>query len=268
MNFFKKNYLLSVFFALVAFVFLIFFYKLFFAKPTYLFAKVKISQGLWWAATRKPPFYFVKSLKKGMEEKDLTGKPIAKILSIRYYPSSFGNSEYNIYLLMRLKVTKVSEDKYNFKRSHIAIGSPVDFEFPAVQFSATVIDLSDKPIEDHLVEKTVYLQKSFAYPFEYELIGVNDSYFDGQDKVLQVVDKKIINDTWALEEVNFLNEKTQIDPFLVDKRVNLLIKIKVKGYYLNDQFIFGEEEVFSPGKNINLKTNNFYFQDYLISKIE
>jgi len=269
-RFLIDNYFLSIFFACIAFVALISIYRLFFVKPIYVYAKVKVGQGLWWASTQKPSIWFVKNFKKGDQELDLTGRPIAQILSVRYYPvsvlSQYVYNQYDIYLLMKLKVSKMGSGKYNFKRSAIGVGAPVDFEFPKVQFSGTIIELSEKPIEEKYQEKTIYLLKPFAYPWEYEAIKIGDKYFDGQENVVEILDKQIDESNYVSpifkSQNNYLNLESG------QKIFNLQVKLKIKGQIKDNQFVFGEEQIITSGKTIYLTTQNFQFQDFLIINLE
>ncbi|GIW63855.1 MAG: hypothetical protein KatS3mg091_657 [Patescibacteria group bacterium] len=164
MSFLKKiwkflvdNYFISIFIACIGFVAVVSVYKLFFVKPTYVYAKVKVGQGLWWASTQKPSSWYLEAfqnvIKTKESENDLSGNPQSQILSMRYYPTYIQN-QYDVYLIMKLKVSKLGKTgKYNFKRSSIGVSSPVDFEFPSVQFSGTIIDISEKPIKDKLSRK-------------------------------------------------------------------------------------------------------------------
>jgi len=261
-HFLINNYFLSIFFACIAFVGLVSIYRLFLKKPTYVYVKVKVGQGLWWASTQKPSIWFVKNFQKGDQELDLTGKPVAEILSVKYYPTYISN-QYDIYLLIRLKVSKMGSGKYNFKRSAIGVGSPVDFELPKVQFSGTIIELSEKPIKEIYQEKIIYITKPFAYPWEHESINIGDKYFDGQENVVEVLDKQ------TSDEVNvFVPYKSVISQNLSQTRQQIIIKLKIKGQKKDNQFVFGEEQIIAPGKTINLATDNFQFQDYIVTKVD
>lgn len=262
-RFLINNYFLTIFFASIAFVGFVSVYKLFFVKPTYVYAKVKMGQGLWWASTQKPSIWFIKSLKKQIEEKDLTGKPIAKILSFRYYRWYPTTSQYDVYLTMRLKVSKMGSGKYNFKRSAIGVGAPVDFEFPQAQFSGTIIELSEKPIKDQLIEKVIYLQKSYAYPWEFENIKIGDSYFDGEEKVFEILNKN------SGQNINIFElEKSLINPTTPTTRIDIIIKAKIKVKSFDGKLFYGEEQLIAPGKIIDIATDNFQFQNYLVAKVE
>lgn len=263
----EKNYLLLTIFLTIFFVGFFSFFKTFFVKPTYIYAKVQIGQGLWWAATSKPPIFFVKNLKKGFKEKNFAGQTIAEILSVRYYPSTTP-SQYNIYLLLKLKANKTSLNQYNFKRSNIGIGSPVDFEFPQIQFSGTIIDLSETPFKDNFVEKTIYLEKPYGYLWEADQIKINDYYFDGQEKVFQIIDKNVINNTNSFNIERFSKDNFFINPENIDNYKLIKIKAKIKLKKEKNYFIFGEEQIIKSGEILNIETNNFYFQDYLITNLE
>ena len=261
-RFLIDNYFLSIFFACIAFVALVSIYKIFFVKPTYVYVKVRVGQGLWWASTQKPSIWFVKNFKKGDQELDLTGKPIAEILSVRYYPW-WGSNQYDVYLIMKLKVKKMGSGKYNFKRSAIGVGAPVDFEFPKVQFSGTIIELSKKPIKENYEEKTIIITKRNANPWEDDSIKIGDFYFDGQEKVAEVLEKNASNTQTLVSDT--LGNYPDINP---EQRKYIFVKLKLKGKIKDNQFVFGEEQIIAPGKTINLATQNFQFQDYLVAKVD
>jgi len=261
-RFLIDNYFLSIFFACVAFVALVSIYKLFFVKPTYVYVKVKVGQGLWWASTQKPSIWFVKNFKKGDQELNLNGRPIAEILSVRYYPW-WGSNQYDVYLIMKLKVKKMSSGKYNFKRSTIGVGAPVDFEFPKVQFSGTITELSEKSIKESYREKIIIITKRNANPWEYDSIKIGDFYFDGQEKVAEVLEKNASNTQTLVSDT--LGNYPDITP---EQRKYIFVKLKLKGKIKDNQFVFGEEQIIAPGKTINLATQNFQFQDYLVAKVD
>ncbi len=261
----SNNYFIAIFFAAIAFVALISFYRIFFVKPTYIYVKVKIGQGLWWAATQKPSLWFIENIKKAKneEEKDFSGKTQAKILSIRYYPTYLQN-QYDVYLTMKIKVSKLGKTgKYNFKRSSIGVSSPIDFEFPSVQFSGTVIELSEQPIKENRQEKIVYLSKPYAFSWEYETIRVGDEYFDGEETVVQILEKSIG------EKYNIIPPyQSVIDPTMSQTRSNIFVKVKIKGKKRGNNFIFGEEQAVAPGKFLYISTANFFFDEYIVADIK
>lgn len=266
------NYFISIFFASIAFVGVVSIYKLFFVKPTYVYAKVKVGQGLWWASTQKPSMWFIEGLKRAKEEYDLLGQPQAQILSIRYYPwwgstyiqNQYIQNQYDVYLIMKLKVSKLGKtNKYNFKRSSIGVASPVDFEFPQAQFSGTIIELSEKPIKDELIEKKIVLTKKNDNSWEYESIKIGDFYFDGKEKVFEVL-QKTARDTQTLTADTFGNypvEQPELKKYIFVK-AKILVKEK------DNKLIFGEEQIILSGKTINIATDNFQFQDYLIAEVK
>ncbi len=257
------NYFISIFVACILFVGFVSIYKLFFAKSTYVYAKVKMGQGLWWASTAKPPIWFVESLKKGDVQTNLTGTPIAEILTIRYYPW-YSSGQYDLYLTVKLKVNgNPKTGKFNFNRSTIGVGSPIDLEFPSVQISGTVIQLDTKPIEEKLVTKIITLTKKNAYPWEYDAIQVGDKYFDGEQSVFEILDKKSTDIAVQAPDVYGNNTGSTLD---LKKYIAVRAKIKVQKK--NNQLIFGEEQIINPGKTINISTSNFTFNEYVVGGVE
>lgn len=257
------NYFIIIFLACIGFVGLVSFYKLFISKPTFVYVRVKMGQGLWWASTQKPSLWFIKNIKKGDVQTGLTGKPIVKILSVRYYPT-YNSNQYDVYLTMKLQVSgNKKTGKYNFNRSSIGVGAPVDFEFPASQFSGTIVDMTSLPIKDKYIEKTVYLTKPYAYTWEYDGIKIGDKFFDGEENVIEILDK-------SAEEtsVSFLPNRSIISSSLTQIRNNILIKIKIKGKIADDKFVFGNDQVVALGKYIYLSTDNFNFTDYIVAGMD
>ncbi|GAB4219538.1 MAG: hypothetical protein Fur009_6190 [Candidatus Microgenomates bacterium] len=266
-KFFKKNLFFLLFFSSIIFVGLVLTYKIFFTKPTYIFVKAKVSQGLWWVETARPSFWYIKSFEKVLKNKekelDLSGKPQSEIIDFKVYPSRVSN-QYDVYLTMKLKVEKINrQNKYLFKRSTLGIGSAVDFEFPSLQFSVTVTDISEKPFKENYQEKIIYLNKPFSFDFEYDSIKVGDKYFNGKEAIIEILDKQILNDEKYIISYQNLNNLNSVN---FGKNIMIIAKIKVKK---NDQnYIFAEEQVVKPGAYLFFETENFRFDNYLISKIE
>jgi len=244
-----KNYLLVIFFGIVSFVFLISVYRLFYSKPTYIYVKVKIGQGYWWASTNNPSTWLIDSIKKGNKQYDTIGKKVAEILSSQYYPIfSVGVNtqfydQYRTYLTLKLKVSGNNKFGYSFQRSAIAVGSPIDFDFPSAQFSGTVIQLSNKPIVEKLVKKTVYLTKKSNDPDEFNSIKIGQNYFDGENEVIKIMDKYF--------------DGTNIT-------IKALFKLKEK----NNQFILGEEEVIAKNKVLGFMVSDLLLYNFTVEKIE
>ena len=262
-TFIKKNYFLIIFAGCIGFVGVVAFYKLFISKPTYVYAKVKVGQGLWWATTQRPSLWCVRAIEQANEQKELTGKTLAKILNVTYYPY-YGSGQYETYITAQLKVSKVGgTGTYNFNRETIGVSSSIDLEFSNVQFSGTIIDLSETPIKDSYVEKTIYLTKKYSYPWEYDQIQLGDSLSNGKKKIFEVVDK-------AKGDTNemFFNDLGKLVSTESETYRYIIIKAKVQVKNIDGQYIFGEEYVLSSGRSIPVVTNNLTLNDYTISKIE
>ncbi|MFA5136796.1 MAG: hypothetical protein WC489_05375 [Patescibacteria group bacterium] len=258
-----NNYFILIFILAIGFVGIVSVYKLFFTKPTYIYAKIKVGQGLWWANTQKPSMWFIEAIKKANDEKDLAGKPIAKIMKVTYYPW-WGSGQYDVYVEVKLKVSKVGKaGKYNFKRTTIGVGAPIDFEFDTVQFSGTVINLYEKEQKEIYTEKLVTITKKNAYPWEYDAIMAGDKFFNGETETLQVVNKQAI-DTLSLSDDLYGN----LPAISNDNRKYISVQLRLKGKAADNQFVYAEEQPIVPGKGINIGTSNFIFTDFVVAKIE
>lgn len=261
-KFILDNYFISIFFACISFVVFVSAYKLFLTKPTYVYVKVKMGQGLWWASTQKPSLWFIKNIKKGDVQTDLIGKPLAEILSLQYYPT-YNLNQYDVYLILKLKVTgNRKTGKYNFNRSTIGVGAPIDFEFPSSQFSGTITELSNNPIKDKYVEKIVYILKTLALAWEYDGIKIGDKFFDGTENIVEILDKSTTEYPSTITP-----DKYFFDTFS-QNRSDIVVKLKLKGKIIDDRFIFGEDQIVNLGQPLIVSTNNFFFSYFNVLKIE
>lgn len=256
------NYFISIFLACIAFVVLVSGYKLFLTKPAYVYVRVKMGQGLWWASTAKAPIWFVESIKKNQKQNDLLGKPLVKIINMRYYPW-YTSSQYDVYLTLQLRVSgNKKTGRYSFNRSAIGVGSPIDLEFPSTQFSGTIIQLQTTPFQDFYIEKVITLEKKWAYSWEADAIAIGDKYFDGEKIVFEIIDKQIEDS----QEVYSISGTYY--PVETERKKNIIIKARIKVKQTDSQLIFAEEQTISLGKTLNISTSKFTFTDYIISKME
>ncbi|MBU1066224.1 hypothetical protein KKE60_00275, partial [Patescibacteria group bacterium] len=125
----KKNLKKNKYFSIITLLFITVavlvtstaFIKTAISESDYIYVKVKISQGYWWASTQSPNVWFINSLKVGDAEYGLLGKPIAEVLEIRHYPTiSYPKyqAQYDIFLVLKLAVSvNTKTQKYMFKRS-------------------------------------------------------------------------------------------------------------------------------------------------------
>lgn len=264
LEFTRRNYFISLFLIIILFVGAVSVYKLFLnPSQTYVYAKMKLGQGLWWASGAKPSIWLAKGIVKGDTEKDLLGKNIVEVLGVRYYPY-YTSDQYDVYLTLKLKVGGNTKRKtYSFKRSNIGVGSPIELELPAYQVSGTITEISDQPIEDTYVEKIVNLVKQNAYPWEYDGIKIGDIYFDGENNVFEVLDKT------ASDITGIFSQKTYTAaPITSESRKYITVKAKIITKVKDKQLIFGEDQVIRIGKIMNISTPNFTFDTYVIGKIE
>lgn len=261
--FLKRNYFLLIFVGCIGFVGVVVVYKTFIVKPTYIYAKVKVGQGLWWASTQRPSLWFVRAIQKAQEQKDLKGIPLVKMIDVAYYPY-YGGGQYDIYVTVRLKVSKVgSKGTYNFNRETIGVSAPIDLEFPNIQFSGTIIALSEGPMREVYEKKTVYLFKKNVNPWEFDQLRIGDFLSIGKEKIFEVLDKTRgeTNDL-LLSEIG-RQMSGDIEPY---RYVSVKASIRVKK--IEGQYLFGEEYIVSPGRGIPIVLGNLTLNDYTITKVE
>lgn len=169
-----------------------------------------------------------------------------------------------LHRLWKVKVTKIgSTGKYNFKRSTIGVGSPIDLEFSTVQFSGTIIQLSTKPIQDHYVKRTVILEKKNAFPWEYDAIQIGDRYFNGKTNTLEIVSKQA-TDTYTITSDAYGNCLVGNN----ELRRYIRVKVTLQGQMVNNQFVYAEDQVVIPGRDMTFGASNFVLNNYTIVVVE
>jgi hypothetical protein len=265
LKFIKKQLLVSVFIGLILFVGLIALIKLPFRKTAIVYTTVKLNQGVWWSNTQKPGIWFLEALKKGDKEYNLLGQPLAEIVGVRYYQQmNLDLNQFDIYLTVKLNAEKNGNQEYVFKRTAIAVGSPLDLNFKNSQVVGTVIRLQEKKEDEHYIEKTITLTKKFAFPWESEGIKVGDIYFDGEKNILEITSKQIVNTTIIAADIygNFLPENLEAREY-----ITLKARIKLKKNSFN-QLVYGEEQVIKIGSYANLVTNNTMLTDYIVAGLD
>jgi hypothetical protein len=255
------NYLLSLFIIIICVVGFVAVLKLSKSENKFIYAEVKISQGLWWVNVAKPAIWMIESIHPGDREVDGRGNFISQIDEIRYYPATNDNL-YDVYLLLKIKANfDETTSKYTFKRAVIGTGSPIELELPNLQVSGNVMRLSKKPIRNKLLDKEITISKKFTYPYEYNVIEVGDSYFDGKEKVFEVVDK-LITDTYLVYSGDGNNY-----PIEAETIKDITLKVKVKLEVKNGIYIYGKDQIVRSGKSLDISTPNFKYEDYKIVSI-
>lgn len=258
----RKNYFITFFFAIILFVGFFAFYKIVFSKPTYVYAKVKIGQGLWWANTGKPSIWYLEAIKEGDLAKDILGSTQAKILEKRYY-RWFGSDSFDIYLKIVLKTNyNKRTGEYTFNRSTISVGSPIYIQFPRINLTGMITDLSPKPFRDEYVDRIVYITKRYAFPWEFEAIKIGDSVSDGKNKIFEVLDKSMIETSNLASDV-YGNSSSATS----EAKGYITVKVKFKLRNINNQWILGEDQIITPGHVLNISTPSFVFDNYSVSQI-
>lgn len=265
-----RSYLLVLLVAIPVLTVLIAFLKLTFSETNYIYAKIKVSQGLWWSSTKRPDYWFVENLNEGIQEKGIAGKISTELLGFTYYPfiteNNLATSEttYNIYLDVSLDVKKTRSGELIFKRNKIAVGSPIELSFPNLHITGAVIQLSEKPLVNEYITKTIQLTGRNIFPWEYDAIKIGDTYFDGKQEVFKVLDKKSIGTTVIAPDLygNFPSSGLERRRYVT---VTAQVKLKkAKG----EKLFFGEEQEITIGTPFSLVTPNSNYSFLTISKLE
>lgn len=228
-----------------------------------LYVTVKLNQGVWWSISLRPGIWFLNGLKKGDYESDLFNQKSAEIVSVRYYQQQdFENiNKFDMFIVLKLKAT-ITNNQYFYKRTNLLIGAPINFYFKKTYLTGTIINISEN-LDNRYIEKIVKITKKQASPWEFDIINIGDKFFDGEDNVVEVIDKKtypvslITTDFYGANSFNYMESRQFIE-------VTLKVKFKIND---KNQYIFGEEQVIKKGDVANFATNNMIFVGYSIADI-
>jgi hypothetical protein len=264
LKFAYKNYFLTVF-VLIVIVFGLIFALKFFSKPTYAYVRIQIN----WPASyySKPYLWLVDSIKKDVVQENIFGQSSIKVLGIKYYPQNDGSE--SIYVDMKLLV---GYDKktgvYTYQRLPMGVGSPIDISLPVSQFSGTVININNQPLQNNYIQKNVLLVYKQGYnkdsPYLYNNIQVGDKYFDGQRNVFEILDKNIDKNIINV----FNNFDNQVYTKEIDSTQNIVIKAKISVVKKDNQYIYGENQIVKMGDSLQISTDNLDLGNFIIAGIE
>lgn len=264
----RQNYFIIVVLLTISLVGIISIYKILKPETITIYAKVKLGQGMWWAGGNRPMIWLTNAIRKGDYEKDFLGKKIIEIEDIKYYPY-YSTDQYDTFLMLKLLVGKNKKtDNYTFKRSTLGIGSPIELELNSVQVNGSVIDLSTKPFEDILIQKTINLYKRNAYLWEYDSITIGDKYNDGKYDIFEIIDKSATNEPYTgIDNINNTGTGSR-NEISSQTRKNIMVQANIKVTEKNGQYILGEEQIIRIGKPFNFSTPQYTFFDYIIGGIK
>ena len=237
------------------------------SKTNWVWAKVKVSQGLWWASTQKPPLWLPQAIGKGDGEYNLFGSPIVEVEEVRSYPAGDNEKEdrFNIYLTVKVAADySSSQKKFTFKNSALAVGAPIELELGNSLVSGTVIGVSSAPFEQKYVERKVTLRKIPAFSWEYSAIKIGDEFSDGVDIVFKVLSKNILG--WANVSKSLGENRFQTLPGGSTFEIAVTAKMKLRD--VGGALIFGEEKLFRPGAVFSVATLNFDYRDFEVVSVE
>ena len=244
--------------------------KPFSSKEDTIFIKIKLSQGLWWNNSLKPPLWYAQAVKVGDYESDLLGNKTAEVINRRYYPADvkLSANQYETYLTLKLSAKKDSStNNYRYKRTLLLVGTPVSFDLNSTLLTGVVMQIDKNEIKPNYQTKTLTLYNQYAYNAdqlsEFNQIKVGDTYFDGTSNSVKIIDKKIIP---RAVPFGFVLGKSNINP--VSYNNTILLKVEVMVEEKEGKYIFGEEQQVVEGASLNLLTNTFDLSQFVIVSIE
>lgn len=240
------------------------------AKPQdEVYVKIKLSQGLWWATSNNPPLWLAKSINPNDTEKDLFGNDIATVISRTYYPGDQVKypNQYDVYLSLKLATKKDSgTNKYRYKRSTLAVGSPISIDLSSTTVTGAIMAISKEPIEDKFETKKIVLYDQYGYyidsPTTFNNIKIGDTYNDGMNTSFKIVSKYLGPRIVAFSDVN---GRSVINQLKVNQSTYVEAEIMVKE--LGGMYFYGEEQRVTPGSNLNILTNSQDFSRFTIVSI-
>lgn len=259
--FIAQNIRLAVIIILLIVIAFIILLKFLFHKTDTVYVRAKVSQGYWWATTAKPQYWLVNAIKKGDKEISSGSSPKGEIISVRYYPW-YDTDQFNIYVILKLKAQKNNKTgQYTYNRTQLSSGAPIDFELSNAEVSATIMEVSDRPINNKLVEKEVVLNKSFAEPWEYDAIQIGDKFYDGEDTVFEVIGK-------SEKPANTAYTRTSEVPIITsEKPVNIDITVRMK--FLQDHGqLYYQEFPLQVGRKLDVRTPDTIYTQYFVKSVK
>lgn len=261
-NFFRKNYALSLFLALIILSVSFFIYKSFFSVSNFVYVKVKIEQGYY---VGKPSIWIINALDTAKSD---TTKNGAKIISEEHYPN-WQPDQMDIYIITKLPVNfNKSTGEYSYNHSTLSIGSPIQLHLKNLDINGTIIDLNNQPFKYKYIYKTVYLvarggyTKDFTYM--YDSINIGDKYFEGSNVVFEVLDKSLEKNIIGVQN----NLNGQIYERMVETTQNILVKARIRVKQVGNEFTYGEIYEVKNNSPIPFSTNNYFLSDFVIRSIE
>lgn len=268
----RKNFFIPLFLVGILFVGIFLVGKSVFSQPSYVYVKVKVGQGLWWASTAKPNIWYASSIKKGDIKYGLSGKPEVEVLSVRHYPSPTPNwvsNQYDVYVTLKIVASgNKKTGEYSYNRSALMVGSPISLQFPQVDLTGTVTDISANPIEEKYIAKTIYLiyqggfNKDFSY--RYDNIRIGSKYNDGVEDVVEVLEKNLEKNIWPVAN----NLTGEIYEREIESTQNIVVKVKVKLKETPEGLFYGEDYKITSNASVPFSTEDYFFENFQIRKIE
>lgn len=212
------------------------------------------------------PFFQVNSLHVGDSEKNPSGKKIAEIINIQAYNAPLtpiANKDIFVKIKLLAEINPRSKE-LQYKNKVIKIGSPVELMFTSGLLSGKIADLGTDSQQGKSTYKTISLRLYDQWPWLADAIKIGTGEIgEDREKISEVIEKEIKPaeiTTTAADGQTLL----QTNP----RKVDIILKIKVKVLKINDELIFHKDKEIIVGDTISLDAGNIRIENALIESIE
>lgn len=199
----KNIHLFDIFIVILALFVLLIAGIVLFRKSTYLTVTIKVGEdSLVWPKIGLPIWY-LRSLRKGLNEKDIVGRNLVEIIDVFYYPSPESINRKMAYITVRLKaVFSKSSSSYTFNGRPLAVGNLIRIKPGNILIEGIITNVKELEtdqkyskifIETQAIDKVdSYPNTAGVYPFVAESVNEGDTVKDSSgDTVIKVLDKRV-----------------------------------------------------------------------------
>lgn len=217
-------------------------------------------------STNNVPFFQASALHIGDFEKDPTGKKIAEVLSVQAYttPQNLTATKdifTNVKLLARINPRN---KELQYKNKIIKIGSPIEFLFTFGLLSGKIADLEGNNQQSHLETRILTLRLYSQWPWFADAIKIGEGEVGENGKKISEIISKDIKPAEVTTTTAGGQTLLQTDP----RKVDVVVKMKVKILKTNQEYIFRKDKAIIIGEAMSFDAGDTRISDAFIEKVE
>lgn len=217
-------------------------------------------------STNNVPFFQVTALHARDFEKDPTGKKIAEVLSVQAYttPQNLAATKdifTNVKLLARINPRN---KELQYKNKIIKIGSPIEFLFTNGLLSGKIADLEGKNQQNQLETRILTLRLYNQWPWFADAIKIGEGEVGENGKKISEIISKDIKPAEVTTTTAGGQTLLQTDP----RKVDVVVKMKVKILKTNQEYIFRKDKAIIIGETMSFDAGDTRISDAFIEKVE